>query len=143
MYLWYKTGQICEQAPDKFPTSSGQVLDKFRFKTCPRVVQKSNLSASCPRLHRNFWILYWKSSSCPKTELLVRELSAVGQLSDKFLSNGQVSSYHFRVHAQQCCASYTTTHNHRHHPTLSPLRLRESLSSVLLCNVTTYRKCLH
>ncbi len=30
MYLaWYRTGQIWEQVPDKFRTSSGQVLDKF------------------------------------------------------------------------------------------------------------------
>ncbi len=69
-------GASSGQVPDKFWTSSGQVSDKFHLQTCLRVVRKSNLSASCLHPHRNSWVLYWTSLSCPKNKL-VRKLSGV------------------------------------------------------------------
>ncbi len=65
MYVsWYKTRQIWEQAPEKFRTSSGQVL----FSNLSGVVQKSNLSASCPPLHRISWVLYFLFDAIAKDD---------------------------------------------------------------------------
>ncbi len=100
----YRTRKIWEQAPDTFWTSYGQVPDKFCFQTCLRVVRRSNLSASYPRLHRNSWVLYWTSSSCPKTKL-VRKFSGVVR---RRTTIGQVSSYRTSFIAG-CCASCRRT----------------------------------
>jgi hypothetical protein len=84
------------QVPDKFRTSSAQVPDKFRF---------SNLSVSCPKIKLVREIVRFYIGICgfctgqvrvvqkPNLSANCLELSAVGQLSDKFLANGQVSSY--------------------------------------------------
>ncbi len=107
-----QTKQIWEQAPNKFHTSSRQVPDKFCFQTCPRVVQKSNLSTSCPHLHRNLWVLYWTSSSCPKTKL-VRELSGVFR---HLTTIGQVPSYQTSFIAGCCASCRRAPHIIHHNP---------------------------
>jgi hypothetical protein len=82
MYLGTKLDKFWS----KLRTSSVQVPYKFRTSFVFKL-------ASCPHLHRNSWDLHWTNSSCPKNKLSAScpELSAVGQLSDKFLAIGQVS----------------------------------------------------
>ncbi len=113
IYLWIFLCMYLGTKPDKFGcklrTSPWQVLVKFRTSFVFKLlVRKLSENQTCPRVVRIYIGICWfctgqvrvvqkpnLSASCP-------ELSAVVQLSDKFLANRQVSLLVAAHHANAC-----------------------------------------